>query len=285
MADHSSSDEARSREAGSAAANSDAASAATKDLVRQQFGSNAVNYATSVVHAKGASLERLVQLMEPEPSWRVLDIATAAGHTAFALAPHVSHVVASDLVDEMLEVAQSGAAERGLGNVSFEVADAEALPFEDDSFDAVTCRIAPHHFANPERFVSEVARVLRPGGVFGLVDNMVNDAASQFVNDWERKRDPSHVLALSVERWVAIMEAAALAIDASETLAKRMEFEAWAENMSVPDDVRVELLAELESAPEAATTYLRPEFGSPGDQSEAAFYLTEGVLVATRQRP
>lgn len=254
----------------------------TKDLVRQQFGANAANYATSVVHAKGASLGRLVELMNPDPSWRLLDIATAAGHTAFAFAPHVAEVVASDLVGEMLDVARGQAEERSLTNVSFEAADAEALPFADASFDAVTCRIAPHHFASPERFVAEAARVLRPGGVFGLVDNMVNDEASDFVNDWERKRDPSHVLALSVEQWAAHIEASGLTMRSAETLAKRMGFEAWAENMSVPAETRVELLTELENAPEAATVYLRPELGSPGDQSSAAFHLTEGLLVAVR---
>ncbi len=253
-----------------------------KDLVRRQFGANAANYATSVVHAKGASLGRLVELMEPRASWRMLDIATAAGHTAFAFAPHVAHVVASDLVEEMLEVAKAGAAERGIDNVDVELADAEALPFDGAAFDAVTCRIAPHHFENPQRFVAEVVRVLRPGGLFGLVDNMVNDEASQFVNDWERKRDPSHVLALSVEEWTALMEAEGLVVVAGETLAKRMQFQAWTENMSVPEPTRAELLQELERAPEAATIYLRPEFGSPGDQASAAFHLTEGVLVGQR---
>lgn len=254
----------------------------TKNLVRRQFGDNAANYATSAVHAKGASLGRLVELMEPQPEWRLLDIAAAAGHTGFAFAPHVAEVVVSDLVGEMLEVARSGATERGLDNVLFELADAEALPFGDRSFDAVTCRIAPHHFSDPERFLAEVVRVLRPGGWFGLVDNMVDEQASRFVNDWERRRDPSHILALSVERWISLIEAAGLSMVASETLVKRMEFDAWARNMSVPDDVRVQLLDELEHAPEAAARYLRPEFGSPGDQSAAAFHLTEGVLVSRR---
>lgn len=253
-----------------------------KDLVRQQFGANAANYATSTVHAKGASLGRLVEVMEPNAGWQMLDIATAAGHTAFAFAPHVAGVVASDLVDEMLDVARGQAASLGLDNVRFESADAESLPFDDASFDGVTCRIAPHHFANPGAFVAEVARVLRPGGLFGLVDNMVNEEASAFVNDWERKRDPSHVLALGVDDWLAHIVDAGLSVVSSETMAKRMAFQAWTENMSVPEPVRAELLTELETAPPAAKAYLRPEFGDPGDQSAVAFYLTEGIIVARK---
>ena len=253
-----------------------------KELVRRQFGANAANYAGSAVHAKGASLARLVELMGPQPHWRLLDVATAAGHTAFAFAPHVASVVASDMVDEMLAVAAEQAAERGLDNVAFESADAEAMPFDNASFDAVTCRIAPHHFPHPDRFVAEVARVLRPGGRFGLVDNMVDEEASAFVNAWERKRDPSHVRALSMEEWLPLIDRAGLEIVAAETMSKRMVFQAWLDNMSVPDDVRIELFDELENAPAAATAYLRPELGASGDPSAAAFHLTEGLVVAQR---
>lgn len=253
----------------------------TRDLVRSQFGPNAANYATSVVHQKGASLGRIVELMEPQADWRLLDVAAAAGHTGFAFAPHVATVVISDLLDEMLVVARERSAELGLTNVGFEPADAEALPFDDNSFDAVTCRIAPHHFPNPSAFVAEVARVLRPGGRFGLVDNMVNDEASAFVNQWEKKRDPSHVLARSVEYWVDLIVGAGMEPVSVETMAKRMGFQAWVENMNVPADTRVELLAQLEQAPGPAATYLRPELGPSGDQAAAAFHLTEGLIVAT----
>ena len=58
-----------------------------KSLVQQQFGAHAAAYATSSVHAKGASLGRLVELVRPQPSWQALDVATGAGHTAAAFAP------------------------------------------------------------------------------------------------------------------------------------------------------------------------------------------------------
>ena len=73
----------------------------TKSLVQQQFGAHAAAYSTSTVHAKGASLARLVELVKPQPDWRALDIATGSGHTAAAFAPHVSRVTASDITGEM----------------------------------------------------------------------------------------------------------------------------------------------------------------------------------------
>lgn len=252
--------------------------------MRRQFGANAANYATSPVHAKGASLQRLVTALEPEAQWRVLDIATAAGHTAFAIAPAVAEVVASDLTPEMLTVARQGATDRGLTNVRFELADAESLPFEDASFDAVTCRIAPHHFPAPARFVAEAARVLQPGGAFGLVDNVVPDdvEVATFANDWERRRDPSHLRALSVDEWLELMLAAGFTIRHSELMAKRMVFSTWVDNMDVAPEVRASLLADLETAPEPVTAFLRPELGATGDQDAAAFFLTECLIVGVK---
>lgn len=119
----------------------------SKSQVQEFFGVNADKYATSKVHAKGASLERVVELVRPKPEWRALDVATAAGHTAFVFAPHVTHVIATDITPEMLSVAQKVGEEKGIDNVSFQEADAENLPFDDASFDLVTCRIAPHHFS------------------------------------------------------------------------------------------------------------------------------------------
>ena len=103
---------------------------APKTLVQQQFGANAAAYATSAVHAKGASLARLVELVKPGADWSALDIATGAGHTALAFAPHVREVIASDLTPEMLEEAAKLAASKGFANMTTAAADAERLRWE-----------------------------------------------------------------------------------------------------------------------------------------------------------
>ena len=147
----------------------------SKDLIQQQFGANAANYLTSSVHAKGASLGRLVDLVKPQSSWAVLDVATGAGHTAAAFAPHVARVVASDLTPEMLVQSRKLADEKGFTNMETASADAESLPFRDGTFDLVTCRIAPHHFGDVAGFLAQSFRVLKPGGTFALVDNVSPD--------------------------------------------------------------------------------------------------------------
>src|SRR5262245_15368011 len=216
----------------------------TKSLVQQQFGAHAAAYATSVVHAKGASLGRLVELVEPQPDWQALDIATGAGHTAAAFAPHVARVIASDITDEMLEETRKLAAAKGLANIETAVADAEALPFEDARFDLVSCRIAAHHFPDVARFAAEVRRTLKPGGTFALVDNISPDAlstpgyteaelrdAAATYNAFEKLRDRSHVRCLALGEWGEVISAAGLDVLHREILPKEMEFAPWAARM------------------------------------------------------
>jgi ubiquinone/menaquinone biosynthesis C-methylase UbiE len=246
---------------------------------QSQFGKNAANYATSTVHAKGASLGRIVEMLAPQAPWHALDLATAAGHTAFAIAPHVASVVATDVTPEMLTVAQGIAEERSIANVTFAEADAHATGFDDAQFDLVTCRIAPHHFSDPAQFVTEAARVLRPGGVFGLVDNLAPEdkAAAVWCDDFERRRDHSHLRCLPASEWTELIEAAGLVLSQFETMGKQMMFEPWADNMSVPTDVRTALLADLAAADETTAAWLRPDLGA-----EPSFVLTEGLFVATK---
>jgi ubiquinone/menaquinone biosynthesis C-methylase UbiE len=263
----------------------------TKSLVQQQFGAHAAAYATSVVHAKGASLGRLVELVRPQRDWQALDIATGAGHTAAAFAPHVARVIASDVTDEMLEETRKLAAAKGLGNMETAVADAEALPFEDARFELVTCRIAAHHFPDVPRFVAEVRRVLKPGGTFALVDNISPDAlstpgfsesdlsdAAATYNAFEKLRDPSHGRCLGLAEWCDIISAAGLDVLHQELLPKDMEFAPWAARMDVDAATVARLQTMLAEGTPALKAFLRPRV----DAEALWFTLDEAIVVARR---
>jgi ubiquinone/menaquinone biosynthesis C-methylase UbiE len=114
--------------------------------------------------------------------------------------------------------------------VLFVLGDAEALPFATRSFDVVACRLAPHHFPHPERFVDEVARVLKPDGRFGVTDNVApeNTAGAAFLDELERLRDPSHVRCLPVHAWREYLRRH-FKIVHEERWTKTYEFSSWVE--------------------------------------------------------
>ena len=103
--------------------------------------------------------ERAVELARVGPGSRALDVATGTGDFAVALRRAGAEVVACDFSEEMLERAR-----RKEPAARFEWADALALPYEDDSFDAATVGFGARNFSDLGRGLREMARVVRPGG-------------------------------------------------------------------------------------------------------------------------
>jgi len=263
----------------------------SKTLVQQQFGAHAAAYATSTVHAKGASLGRLVELVAPERHWQALDVATGAGHTAAAFAPHVARVVASDLTEEMLQEAAKLAAGKGFANMETAHADAESLPFEDAAFDLITCRIAPHHFPDIAAFVGQAWRALKPGGTFAVVDNIAPDAestpgfadaeladAALAYNAFEKLRDPSHGRCLGMAEWSDVLNARGFKVTHKERLPKDMEFQPWAERMGCDPATVSRLRTMLTGGAPALKAFLRPR----EEEGKLWFTLDEAIVIARK---
>ena len=112
---------------------------------------------------------RLVAACDIAPGMRVLDVAAGTGNASLPAAVRGAEVVASDLVPELLDAGVRRAADAGL-ELEWVEADAEHLPFADESFDAVISSIgvmfAPHH----QQAADELVRVCRPGGTIGLLN-------------------------------------------------------------------------------------------------------------------
>jgi ubiquinone/menaquinone biosynthesis C-methylase UbiE len=249
----------------------------TKTLVQEQFGKTAEHYLTSRPHAQGKSLERLVELTQPQADWHVLDVATGAGHTAYAFAPHVARVWATDITEEMLGVVRGEIVKRKLDNMRTAFAKAEALPFDDASFDLVTSRIAPHHFDSIAMFLDETHRVLKPGGTLALVDNVVPEGSvGDYVNAFERLRDPSHLRAWPMAEWRAALAAHGFAIGHEEQMGKQMDFASWAGRH---DAVMQALLrAMLTEITPPVRAFLSPD----GSGDKLTFRLSEGLFIARK---
>lgn len=199
-----------------------------KAKVREQFAKNAEKYVSSISHAKGTDLPAIVEWLQPTKEWEVIDIATGGGHVVKTLSPHVKHILATDLTLEMLATAQKHLSS-SCTNVSYILADAESLPFLNNTFDAVTCRIAAHHFPKPQFFVSEVSRILKNRGKFLLIDNISpsDKKLDNFINTMEKLRDDSHLRCYSISEWTAWFQKQGLTIIQSKKRRKKLDFPVW----------------------------------------------------------
>jgi SAM-dependent methyltransferase len=171
----------------------------------------------------------MVELASPVGREKVLDVGAGGGHAALALAPHVGWVTVTDPVARMLTVAGELFAERSLANADFLTARAENLPFDAAAFDIVTCRLAAHHFSDVDAATVEVARVLRPGGIYLMVDTQgpEDPNLARFAHDVEFLRDPTHVRVYSKAEWIGFCERAGLRVDHLSSSRTTHAFEAW----------------------------------------------------------
>jgi ubiquinone/menaquinone biosynthesis C-methylase UbiE len=214
-----------------------------KAQVQDYFSRTAEGYVASFSHRAGDDLLRLIELGEWDASQQALDIATGGGHTALAVAPHVGQVTVTDLTPRMLEKAREFILQQGITNAVFQVADAEQLPFADATFERVTCRIAAHHFPNVAQFVREVARVLKRGGFFLLIDCMAPSDVQLdvFDNHVEKWRDPSHGRSCTPEEWQVFFQQAGLTIEHQEFFRKSHDYADWTVRAQMADTEKAQL--------------------------------------------
>jgi SAM-dependent methyltransferase len=236
-----------------------------QDAVRRQYGRRADAYARSPEHAGGSDLERLLELLDPQPGDTALDVATGTGFTALALAPRVLSVVALDLTPEMLLQGQRLADEAGLDNIAFVPGDVHSLPFADQKFDLVTARRAPHHFHDVRCALREMHRVLKSSGRLGVVDQITpaEGDAGQLMETLERLRDPSHVHALTLREWREALVEAGFQVKTLELQGARRLVDEWLSLAGTPPPVAADITRRFAQAPEPARRRLGYEDGPP----------------------
>jgi SAM-dependent methyltransferase len=220
-------------------------------LNRKQFGSTAADYVASAVHAAGADLQQIADIARTriDRNARVLDLGCGGGHVSYAMAPHVGTVVAYDLSAEMVAAVKAEAGRRGLTNVETAQGPAEALPFADQSFDAVICRYTAHHWPDVRRGLREARRVLKPTGL-AVFDDIVapeQPVLDTFLQTFEMLRDPSHVRDYSVADWTAFFTQASFVITGLTRRRLPLDFDQWVERQKTPD-VQVKAIRALFAA-------------------------------------
>ncbi len=257
------------------------------DRVSRQFGPVAANYATSVGHADLGALLKLVDLLQPQATDSILDIATGAGNVALAFAPHVAKVVAFDLTQQMLEMTAQRANEQGITNLVTKLGKAESLPFDDETFDIVVVRLAPHHFADIRKAVSEMSRVVKPGGRILIVDSTCPEdkELARQVNELEKLRDPSHVRNYSPSEWTSMLADTWLivkSITVSPYLenGRPMQFAEWTERIVTPTENIATLRHKLTNASDALKIAMHIEV----DGEDIWLTIEQVTILATKDR-
>src|SRR5262245_17418634 len=125
------------------------------------------------------------------PRDRLLDVGCGTGWASRTAAPVVRSAVGIDLSEAMLRQAAESATR--MGEVSFALADAENLPFDDGAFTALLCTNAFHHDPNPSRALAEMTRVLAAGGRLGIGDHASDLRAARIADVVLRRLEPGHV--------------------------------------------------------------------------------------------
>ena len=110
--------------------------------------------------------DAIIKALDIKTNNEVLDIASGTGEPAFSIAAkaETGKVYATDLSEEMLAIAKASAQERGINNIEFKVADVSKLPFSDNFFDKISCRMGFMFFPDMQLAAKEIFRVCKNGG-------------------------------------------------------------------------------------------------------------------------
>ena len=236
--------------------NFDAAQAASAE----QFDRQSDRYGRSHILADTADVAEALAGVTPPAGGRALDVATGGGHTALRLARMGWSVTAGDVSARMLGNAARLLRDEGFHLETLRFA-AEEIPFQAESFDLVSVRVAPHHFSSPKRFIGEAARVLRPGGNFLLIDGSVPDGdpeTEEWLHRVEKWRDPSHGRFLSRAAWEAlVIESGLTLLESSLRARKQPDLNWYFETAATPAENRTLVLEAVRTAPQGVREALR----------------------------
>jgi ubiquinone/menaquinone biosynthesis C-methylase UbiE/broad specificity phosphatase PhoE len=189
-------------------------------------------------------LRHLLKFSQLRPDLSILDVGSGSGALAIILAEDgAREVVGVDTSPAMLETAELlrlQSTSPNVRRVSFRLAPAHALPFRDERFDAVFCRLLVSHSHKPQDLLEEVTRLLKHGGLLILADLLsVDDPVKRATqNAIEEKRNPSHVAARSADQYRKLVTAAGLVLEGEQTVTFERELDEWMNDMQADQAAR-----------------------------------------------
>tara|TARA_B110000263_G_scaffold7922_1_gene6801 strand:+ start:3319 stop:4101 length:783 start_codon:yes stop_codon:yes gene_type:complete len=210
---------------------------------QDQFNNNAEHYVNSLTHSSGESLIQIKDwLSKLENINTAIDLATGPGFTAFEISKFSKHVIAADISSKMIYQAKKIASERKITNITFEEIDAMNILYKDNYFDLISCRTAPHHFNNINKFLEEVKRTLKNQGYFILADTSTSKNKEPRI--WQQKvekiRDKTHIKSLDIDSWARKIESFGFNIIDKTVTQVPMTFNKWVQRSGTnKEDIEV----------------------------------------------
>ncbi len=203
------------------------------------FDDRVAAYAASPTHREGPTLDLTRESARANPGDLVLDVSTGTGFTAHALAAVSARVVAADIAPNMLRHTRATAP----NEVRVVQTDTHILAFADRTFDVVTCRHAFHHYQDGRTAMTEMARVVRPGGRVVITDTISPDDAevAETMHEIESLRDPSHVCNRYAGQILDLMTDVGLDIERDTHTRTEQDFDGWCSRTGVSDVLRRQL--------------------------------------------
>ena len=131
------------------------------------------------------AMQILVDLAEVRSNDNVLDVACGPGMVACEFARHAGHVTGIDITPAMIEQAKKRQQELNLDNLAWAVGNAVPLSYPDSAFSLVITRYSFHHLLSPEKALSEMIRVCKPGGHVLVADVATESSKSKAYDQLE----------------------------------------------------------------------------------------------------
>ncbi|MEO1132089.1 MAG: methyltransferase domain-containing protein, partial [Cyanobacteria bacterium J06639_1] len=165
---------------------------AIEGIIKQQYDDIAHVYDRRWNRYISNTLTFFQTWVDINPTANVLDVACGTGELERLLLQKYPslHITGVDISDKMLERARQKL--KGYANLSFEHTTAASLPFANDSFDAVISANSFHYFSHPEKVLSEMRRVLKPGGTLTILDWCKDFLLCRVCDGILKLLDPAH---------------------------------------------------------------------------------------------
>lgn len=216
--------------------------------------------------------DEIIHLIKPKAGETILDIAAGTGEPGLTIASINKNgtVFITDLSEQMLEIAKKTATEKRLQNIEFATCDAGELPFQNESFDAVSCRHGFMYFPDMQLAAKEMMRVLKPGGRIAATvwsgpekNNWVTTIMSALKNHFSMPAPPPNAPSIfrcsQPNKMTGIFKNAGFKNIVQKEISEKVKFKNAEEYWNFHNDVSAPVVGALNNAGETVVNQIKEE--------------------------